>query len=232
VLLAGDIGEAPDLVQHLETLAGGVPGPIYFVLGNHDFYRGSIASVRRQMEALCADRPNLRWLPRAGVVQLTEQTGLVGADGWGDGQLGDYWGSRLKLTDWRLIEEFAGLDQRQRLDKLQALGEEAAVHFRSVLPAALHRFQHVLVVTHVPPFREACWYNGRFSNDEWLPHFTCKAVGDVLTEVMTKHPDRQITVFCGHTHSAGEQDVLPKLKVLTGGAVYGSPTIQQVIEIV
>src|SRR5438552_1803306 len=125
-------------------LAGSLACPVYFVLGNHDFYLGSIAGVWTHMEALCSDRPNLRWLPRAGVVPLTEHTGLVGADGWGDGQLGDYWASTVELSDWGLIEEFAGLDERQRFDKLRALGEEAAVHFRAVLPTALRRFPRVL----------------------------------------------------------------------------------------
>lgn len=40
---------------------------------------------------------------------------------------------------------------------------------------------------HVPPFREASWHQGRISDDDWLPHFTCKAVGDVLREAMVAH---------------------------------------------
>src|SRR5438552_2568346 len=86
VLLSGDIGEAPDVAEHLAALDSAVRRPVYFVLGNHDFYRGSIAGVRSAVEALCAARPNLHWLPRAGVVPLTDETCLVGHDGWGDGR--------------------------------------------------------------------------------------------------------------------------------------------------
>jgi hypothetical protein len=231
ILLSGDIGEAPDVTLYLNALNSALGRPIYFVLGNHDFYRGTIAGVRRKVEELCAACPNLCWLPLAGVVALTESTGLIGQDGWGDGHLGDYWGLAVHLNDWRFIGEFIGLDVAQRLDKLHALGDEAAAHFAAVLPEALARFRHLIVVTHVPPFREACWYDGRISDDDWLPHFTCKAVGDVLAQAMTAHPDRQMTVLCGHTHGAGEAQVLPNLRVLTGGAVYGKPALQRVLEL-
>lgn len=33
----------------------------------------------------------------------------------------------------------------------------------------------------------------------------------------------------GHTHGGGEADILPNLRVLTGGARYGNPTVQRVI---
>ena len=54
VLIGGDIGEAPDVVEQLEGLDARLGLPLYFVLGNHDFYRGSIARVRAEVRALCA----------------------------------------------------------------------------------------------------------------------------------------------------------------------------------
>jgi hypothetical protein len=100
-----------------------------------------------------------------------------------------------------------------------------------VLPDALGRFRHVVVLTHVPPFREACWREGKISDDHWLPHFTCKAVGDALLEAMAAVPGQRMTVLCGHTHGGGEAQVLPNLRVLTGGATYGQPVIQQVLDV-
>jgi hypothetical protein len=181
----------------------------------------------------CRDVPNLRWMPDAGVVELTESTCLVGHDGWGDGRLGDYHGSDILLNDFGLIAEFDGFDEdpTERLAKLQALGDEAAAHFRAVLPDALSRFRNVIVLIHVPPFRESCWYEGSLSSDNWLPFFTCKAAGDALCDAMAEAPDRQMTVLCGHTHSSGESSILPNLRVLTGGAVYGHPGVQRVLEV-
>jgi hypothetical protein len=42
---------------------------------------------------------------------------------------------------------------------------------------------------------------------------------------------RKMTVLCGHTHGSGEAQVLPNLRVLTGGAVYGKPGVQRVLEV-
>jgi 3',5'-cyclic AMP phosphodiesterase CpdA len=229
VLLGGDIAEAPDVVEHLEGLDARLGLPIYFVLGNHDFYQGGIARVRAAVRALCARSPRLHWLPGSGVVGLTRETALVGHDGWGDGRLGDYERSRVLLTDYLLIEELAGLDGRERLRRLNALGDAAAAHFRAVLPAALTRFRRLIVLTHVPPFREACWHRGRISDDDWLPHFACRAVGEVLREAVFARPGCEMTVLCGHTHSAGEAQILANLRVLTGRAEYGRPEVQRVL---
>jgi len=231
IVISGDIGEADDVTEYLEAIAGKAMRPVYFVLGNHDFYKGSIAGVREKVRAICVATPNLHYLPDAGVVPLTDDACLVGHDGWGDGRFGDYHGSDVLLNDFGLIEEFGGFDEDpgERLAKLHALGDEAAAHFRAVLPDALTRFRHVIAVTHVPPFREACWHEGKVSGDDWLPFFSCKAVGDALVEAMA--PDRKMTVLCGHTHGVGEAVILPNLRVLTGGARYGQPTVQLVIEV-
>jgi predicted MPP superfamily phosphohydrolase len=231
VLLGGDLAEAPDVADVLEGLDARLGLPSYFVLGNHDFYRGSIAHVRAAVRALCARSPRLRWLPASGVVGLTQETALVGHDGWADGRYGDYERSEVLLNDYLLIEELAGLDERQRLRRLHALGDEAAAHLRAVLPEALDRSRRVIVLTHVPPFREACWHRGQPSDDDWLPHFACRAVGDVLRDAMTAHPECEMTVLCGHTHSAGEAQILPNLRVLTGGAEYGRPEMQRVLTV-
>jgi hypothetical protein len=87
------------------------------------------------------------------------------------------------------------------------------------------------LATHVPPLREACWHEGRLSDDEWAPHFTCKAMGDAILEIMRDYPQRKLTVFCGHTHSPGQCRPLPNVEILTGGAKYGLPGIQRVIEL-
>ena len=57
VLLSGDIGEANNVVYYLQRLAKGLARPIYFVLGNHDFYRASIAEVTAAVRSsLCRIR--------------------------------------------------------------------------------------------------------------------------------------------------------------------------------
>ena len=226
VLISGDIAEAPGVEAYLQLLDRQIDRPIHFVLGNHDFYRGGIGEVRARVAAFCARRPGIHWLSQETMIELTPETGLIGHDGWADGRLGDHAGSDVLLNDFFLIEELAELEPETRLERLHALGDQAADHFRSTLPEALRRYRRVIALTHVPPFREACWYQGQISADAWLPHFACKAVGDALVDVMSAHPDRELIVLCGHTHSAGDAWILPNLRVFTGAADYGRPGIE------
>lgn len=231
ILLTGDIGEADTVVRWLEQLDDALARPIYFVLGNHDFYRGSLAGVRHAVIELTERRSNLKYLTALDVVELTKSVGLVGDDGWADARLGDYEKSYVMMNDYRLIAELALLSKQDRLPKLRQLGDKAAGHIRRVLPMALARYPHVVLATHLPPFREACWHEGQISDNEWLPHFTCKAIGDAILEIMRGKPDKKLTVYCGHTHSAGICEPLPNVVVHTGGAKYGEPRVQGVVEL-
>lgn len=231
ILLGGDFGEAPDCALRLAAMADRWRVPIYFVLGNHDYYRGSIAGVRRAVSLLCSSRPNLVHLNESPPIALSQRVGLVGHDGWCDARVGDYARSMVMMNDYRLIAELASLSKLDRWPVLQRLGDEAADHARRVLPAALARFETVIFLTHAPPFREACWHEGGFSDDEWAPHFVCQALGAALLEVMAAHPHRKLIVLCGHTHSPGEYRAAPNLLVLTAGAKYGAPSIAGIFEI-
>ncbi len=232
VLIGGDIAEASDLEKWLRFLEQKLERPVYFVLGNHDYYGGDIATVRRCVQTLGSDL--LRWLPSVGIVALTTRTALIGHGGWGDGRLGEFAPAEVLLNDYLLIAdllESAGGPSRSSFlknkdelkTKLQQLGDDAANTLRPTLEEAVERFSEVIVLTHVPPFRESCWYEGKISSAKWLPSFTCKAMGDLLLEAARTNPDCRITVLCGHTHGEGETRVLPNLCIQTGAAQYGTP---------
>jgi Icc protein len=230
-LIGGDIAKAGSVERHLRTLESRLLRPVYFVLGNHDFYVGSIPRVRKAMRKLTKQSRLLRWLPAAGVIPLGPQTALVGHDGWGDARLGNPDTTPVRLNDFVMIEELSGVSRELRRERLRDLGDEAARHVREVLPQALAARPKVLFLTHVPPFRESCWHEGVISDDDWLPYFTCKAVGDALLEVMQAHPQHELTVLCGHTHGEGTAELLPNLKVWTGGAQYGAPRIERILDV-
>jgi 3',5'-cyclic-AMP phosphodiesterase len=230
VLISGDIGETHNVCKYLHCIDELIAVPTYFVLGNHDYYRGSIVETRNRVAQLCAQRPRLHFLTRGDVEPLTPHVGLVGHDGWADGRLGDYVGSTIMLNDFTLIAELADRSKQDRWWVLKALGDEAAAHFRRVLPLAFETYAEVVLLTHVPPLAEACWHEGHISDDQWLPHFTCHAVGQVILETMAARPDKRLTVLCGHTHGQGEVEPLPNLRVITGGAEYGHPAIARMLE--
>lgn len=229
LLVGGDIGEAPSVVDYLHIFEEELHCPIYFVLGNHDYYRGSIDGVRHHIREVVEESERLRYLPITGTVRLTQESCLIGHDSWADGRYGDYQNSEVLLNDYVLIEELSNLNPQSRLAELNKLGDEAADFFRKELSSALLDFQHILVLTHVPPFAEASWHEGNLSDDNYLPHFACKAVGDVFIDLMAERPDRNLTVLCGHTHSSGMCQIPPNIFVRTGGAVYGQPHIQDPI---
>lgn len=232
VLLGGDVDEAGHVAATLETLGRSWEVPIYFVLGNHDFYRGSLATVRAEASRLVERLPNLVYLSAVAPVPLSETTTLLGADGWGDGGFGNAADSPVLLNDFTLIEELRAVPHGpRRLDLLRRLGIASADHLRAGLSASLAASRKIIVLTHVPPVREATWHEGQISGDDWLPWFSCRATGEVLLETMDRHPDKEMLVLCGHTHGAGECQIRPNLRVLTGGAKYGRPIVQRMLEI-
>jgi 3',5'-cyclic-AMP phosphodiesterase len=239
VLISGDISTATTIEYHLSLLEKRLRIPIYFVLGNHDYYEGSVGDLRKRVLGICEKSQNLHWLTGNGIIQLTKKTCLIGHDGWADGRFGDYSGSEVLLNDYFLIKEFqllgiAGLSIEEkygRLQLMQVLANQAATHFARFLPDALHSFEQIILLTHVPPFREACWHESRISDNDSLPHFSSKVVGDILVKEMMAHAAKKLLVLCGHTHSPGEVDILSNLRVLTGRSTYGSPEVQRFLEI-
>ncbi|MBW3565415.1 MAG: metallophosphoesterase family protein [Acidobacteria bacterium] len=231
IILSGDISVAPSLVDHLEIVAEAIRRPVYFVLGNHDFYRDGISEVRSRMRELSARSNLLRWLPAAQVVPLGDGVCLAGVDGWGDGRAGRPWDSEILLNDFFLIRELIGLSREDLVSRLRDLGDREAGLARELLGELPGDVREVVFVTHVPPFVEACWHEGAVSGEDWQPWFTCVALGGALLEVSSRNPDREFTVLCGHTHSSGFARLAPNLRVYTGAAEYGSPTIAGLIEI-
>lgn len=222
VLLGGDLSTAPRLIEDLESMGSALQVPIYFVLGNHDFYYGSMAEVWQGVRRLSRRKKTLILLEDASCVHLGDEVALVGHGCWGDGRAGDYWRSSLELTDFFVIEEFKGLDKVERLQLLNRLGDEAADHLGRFCREATHRFRRVIVLTHVTPFFETCLHEGR-SDPEGLPFFSCQSVGEVLTKVAMEFPAVEFTVLSGHTHSQAHQQILPNLESRVSGARYYDP---------
>lgn len=237
VVVSGDIGESPDIASLLGEMDFILKKPIYFVLGNHDFYKSSIARTREKVGRLARQSDHLVYLTQEGVVELTPTTALVGHDGWADARCGEFERSTVQLSDFVLIEELARHNRFSLPDKLglrrtlESLAKESADHFARVLPEAVSKYREVLAITHVPPFQEAAWHRGRISDDEYLPYFASRIVGDVMKGVMLAHPSAKLLVLCGHTHGDGKFQVLDNFYVWTGHADYGSPEIQKVLTV-
>ena len=232
IVLTGDISSGQALKQHLLGLAAAVKSaPVYVVLGNHDFYHSSFAEVGAVMEEVCgtAEAPNLKELGHGEVIPLGEHSALIGHRGWGDGRGGLGIRSDVELNDFRLISDLHTRTKRQLFAKLAALGKASADYLRAILPQALEKYDHVWIATHVPPFECAAWHEGANSDPEYLPHFSNLSAGEAILESAARYPEKRVTVLCGHCHSNGTAFPAPNIRVLTGGAVYGSPRIAAVL---
>ena len=231
VVISGDISEGDDVVLQLRRLAEQSQSPIYFVLGNHDFYQSSIGVTRQNVIAASRELPMLTYLTDSSAIELADGVFLIGDDGWGDGVEGDYDGSTIRLNDFQLIDDFRLADPSQWRRLIQTQGAESAQRLESKLDAIPKDASEILVVTHVPPFREACWYEGKTTDDNWAPFFVCGQVGQVLQNATRVRRNCRITVLCGHTHHAGVANLDPNLTVHTGAAEYGSPRVEGLVTV-
>ncbi len=236
ILITGDIAEAPSVADMLREMASIVNKPIYFVLGNHDYYRGQIDEVRKEITDLTQSKKLLYWLPAVGPQYLGDDIVLLGEDGWADGRYGDYVNSRVSLNDSRLINDLLHskiLGKYQLLEKMQQLADEDANQLQISLNDAIAKYnpRKIIVLTHVPPFKELCLHEGKISSDDFLPFFSSKATGDVLIKTAKKNANIEFLVLCGHTHSQAYLRPWDNLTVKVGKAEYMEPVIEEVITI-
>lgn len=226
VVITGDIAEQRTLGEMLGLFAAAVPVPVLFVLGNHDAYGGTVAGSKQAARDACGRHGNLVFLDDGTVWPLSAETAVVGHSSWYDGRLGERGPfNRVRLRDFSEVGDLAPLAWSRPLlfKRLGELGDEAAAALADVLPRALDLRRRAIVLTHVPPFAEVCRWAGRPSEPDFLPFFTCHAVGECLRTVMTDRKDGDCLVLSGHTHEPAEAGILGNLRARNAGAAYGAP---------
>jgi 3',5'-cyclic-AMP phosphodiesterase len=230
VIITGDISDSHDVVLQIHEMYELTRVPVLFVLGNHDYYHSSIRKVRDAVRNAFRHSDDIVWLSDSEPYRLSDSTVAIGHDSWADGRLGDYENSTVELNDFELIEELKSPDREHRLSQMQLLADEAVRHIEIVLPKALSMADHVIIATHVPPYKEASWYRGKISDDDFLPFFSCKAFGETVSSIMSNYESKRVIILCGHTHGSGFFQAKPNLEVFTGGATYGRPVVQRIFE--
>jgi predicted MPP superfamily phosphohydrolase len=243
LVICGDIsGGEKTLQDSLTAIELAFGNRVFFVLGNHDFYRLTFAEgheIARQAvrnSVLVHDDDNiLCWLTDGIIERLSDDAVLIGHDGWYDARTG-LLQNKVFLNDFYEIGDFSPLSAISRIPgplimRMREAADEAAAYFDMMLPKALAQARKVVLATHVPPFPQAAWHDGKQSDPDWMPFFCSVCVGNVLVKYMEANPDKELLVLCGHTHGEGEVQILPNLKVLTAGARYGHPKLQGIIEV-
>jgi len=245
VLITGDISNSKTLVYHLSLLERVVQRPVYFVLGNHDYWDGEIEPVRKSMQELTNMSQFLKYMPMSPYVVLTPGTALVGHDCWYDAQCGDPLNSRFMMNDWSMTKDFIQhsggysfmsrfheiRDRASLISQVQKLAHEGVMHIHNGIKLAARHHKSIVVMAHYPPFQESHVYNGDVGDDQAQPWYTCKMLGDMLLDAARAYPDVKFTVLAGHTHGFYRGNHAPNLEVNVGGAAYGRPNVARLIEV-
>lgn len=229
-IIVGDITDSRYLIETLDIIRSRVAVPIYFVLGNHDYYHSSFSTVSRRVKKYCDMHASVVYLTRSKPLIYLGDLGLavVGDDGWGDGKNGCGIKSEAALNDFMLIEELkeaVSISGECLFKKLSKLGRDSAIRMRHKL-RKIHQVRNVIIVTHVPPFVEASRYNGNISEPDFLPFFSNAQMGEVIEQGISD--EQNAIVLCGHTHDAA--DIRHKgIRAVAAKALYGAPRLNKLI---
>lgn len=107
LVLAGDIGKGVAAIDYAATFLEDAQD-IVIVAGNHEYWKGELASVNEKMRQAASRDPRLHYLERSTVV-LGEWT-FIGATAWTDfsyggvGQPHNLWQARQVMNDYKKIK--------------------------------------------------------------------------------------------------------------------------------
>lgn len=228
LFICGDITEDGTTLERIVALQDEIARPLFFILGNHDFYGGSIREIRESISRGVCTHPQITYLTaEKEPISLGEGVVLIGDDGLADGRAGDFLSSSVKLRDYEEIAELSSLDKKQRLARLTEFGMAARERLRGKLHAACRQARHVILLLHAPPFVEASLYDNQSADANWAPHFTSHLIGELILEVLPHYPQTSLLVLAGHTHHSARFSPLSNVEVIVGGATYGRPSLQK-----
>lgn len=227
VFITGDISTGLWLEKHLLYLNKIIKKPKYFILGNHDFYDSSMDSIDKTVIQLTEQYNDLKYLDNEEVLQIADNVGLIGHNGWygGDSVLT----SIVFLWDWLFIKDFKKLKYNKKLDLNTRLATQAAHHVSRKLQTALKNFNTVYFLTHFPPWPELNYKFGDIADKFWLPYNSNKIMADELIRIMSLYPGKNLTVLAGHTHKKRIEQITSNIELRVGQAWHGRCEIAETI---
>lgn len=235
LILTGDISLSSMLEDHLVALETRLNIPIYFVLGNHDFWFGGFEETRKIATRVSTSSSFLKYMSYIPYLSISPTTIVVGHDGWYDALYGIL-NSDVMMNDWSHISDFSGVvtqegpqtkvDMNAVLSISRAQAHTAATRLMNSIKNGIRQQKpnQVVVLTHVPPFVEL--QKNLRAGISSVPWYTSKMMGDMLLSAAQAYPNVNFEVFCGHTHTRTDVQVAKNMFCHVGGAEYGNPGIQ------
>ena len=230
VFITGDISTGTQVARHLKQLSQIFRKPIYFVLGNHDFYRSSFSLVENQMVGLTKNRSNLHYITNSEPISLSPDTALIGHDGWYDAGWRSPLTNLVFIWDWFFISEFRALfSNDDRLEFSRKRAEAAAEVVRMRLRKAFENHSTVMFLTHFPPWPEADPCSHSLLERFWHPYNSSRVMAKMLEAEMLQRPEKKLIVLAGHTHDDSYVRISDNIEIRVGGAGRGNCEIKDFI---
>lgn len=234
LFVTGDISTSHNIIYELRLLEREFQRPIYYVLGNHDYWGSSVTHVRTSLDEAFKSSLYLKYLTSLKYLSLSTKTAVVGHDGWYDAVNGNWKASRFEMLDWSYISDFTQIrgNKAKIVERCQKLASESVSHIRLGIEAAIQDgYKNIVVLTHVPPWAQSHIHEGKIGSDSAQPWFTSWVLGDFLENIAIAHNDCTFTVFAGHTHGKFKGKIRDNLMCYVGYSRYGSPELQDIIEL-
>ena len=233
ILLTGDLSMANFLIAHLELIDQNVKCPVYFVLGNHDFYYGEIESTRAKVKECVNKSKWLRYLTASEPFEFSPNTVIMGHDGWYDFGFGLSNPIRFIMSDWLYIQDFTGtidkfgrnyyINDNTKIKQISKdLAQSGAAQIEQQILATSHK--NKIILTHFPPWEEASLYNGKRSEEQALPVFASKCMGEAIERSSNQNLECNHIVLAGHTHDPYCGKITNNIECRVGKARYEKPT--------
>ena len=230
IFLTGDVSTGPHLVKHLTFLEKIVKKPIYFVLGNHDYYRVTFSEIENSMVELMQSNSRLHYLSLSNPISLSSEVALVGHDGWYDAQWRDPLTPFIFIWDWYFIKDFRMLfGTEERMSFMRSLAKKASSFIVKNLKQAFETHSTVYMLTHFPPWPEESDRYFGLVEKFWMPYNSSKMMADSLTSLMASYPDKKLVILAGHTHIKKQMKISDNIEIRVGDAEFGKPQIQDII---
>lgn len=217
ICITGDIAEHKHTVDFLNLLKSKIARPIFFVLGNHDYYQTAIEDFSSYIASLYA-QTNLFYLPSYDAIALNDTTGIIGIDNWYNLSDHDFAQAEIRAQDFDQIIDVKGLKSNELISFFEQKYRENLKQLEKKLSLTLQTYDQIYVLMHVPPFHPTNFFDKETLQSAWRYYWSCDPIGKFLVEFMKGYPEKSIIILSGHTHVKGKHQPAPNIKAYVGDA--------------
>ncbi|WP_165475086.1 metallophosphoesterase family protein [Legionella yabuuchiae] len=209
VWITGDIGDPPLNWRFLEDLFCKFTKPVYFVLGNHDYYHLQVDEARQKARNLSHAYPNAYYLTYESGFTLKDNF-IVGIGCWSNT------GSiplRENTWDSDSIKDLMRLNLDDLNSKLNQLAEQDAAFLLQKCAAGIKKsIKTIIIFTHIPPMEAMHGHYPVRTLEENRTIYYSFALSDALKQLLDTYPEINLRVYSGHLHQVQEYQITDRLQ--------------------